>query len=113
ARPAVASPTVRPGRALSRYLVVLAVFTLGNSSDAFLLLRAQETGVPLAALPLLWSLHHLVKSAASTHAGGFSDRWGRRAVIIAGWTVYALAYAGFAFATRPWHVWLAFVVYGL
>lgn len=104
-----ASPLGRPFRA---YLVVLAVFTLGNSSDAFLLLRAAEAGVPLSAVPLLWSVHHLVKSAASTPAGAAADRLGRRPAIVAGWAVYALCYLGFAFARAPWHVWGLFVVYG-
>lgn len=52
--------------ALVRYLGVVAVFTLGNSSDAFLLLRAQEAGVAVAAVPAVWALHHLVKAGAST-----------------------------------------------
>jgi MFS family permease len=98
---------------LGRYLLVLAVFTLGNSSDAFLLLRAREAGVALAAVPLLWSFHHVVKSALSTAGGGLSDRLGRRRVIAAGYAVYALSYAGFALASRPAHVWALFAVYGV
>ena len=92
ARGAAAAAALEP--ALLRYLGVLALFTLGNSSDAFLLLRAQETGVALAAIPALWALHHLVKAGASTWGGALSDRVGRRRVILAGWGVYALAYAG-------------------
>jgi MFS family permease len=99
--------------ALVRYLGVLALFTLGNSSDAFLLLRAQEAGVALAAIPALWALHHLVKSAASTWGGALSDRAGRRRVILAGWGVYALAYAGFAVAGSPLAVAGLFAFYGL
>jgi MFS family permease len=102
---------LRPG--LRPYLAVLAVFTLGNSSDAFLLLRAQEAGVGLALIPLLWSFHHLVKSAASTAGGTLSDRVGRKKAIVAGWTVYALAYAGFTHARTATHVFLLFAVYGL
>jgi MFS family permease len=96
-----------------RYLGVLALFTLGNSSDAFLLLRAQETGVALAAIPALWALHHLVKAGASTWGGALSDRVGRRRVILAGWSVYALAYAGFAVAASPLTVAGLFAFYGL
>lgn len=113
------SPVTREGAStplpgpLQRYLLVLAVFTLGNSSDAFLLLRAQEAGIGLAALPLLWSLHHLVKSAVSTWGGTLSDRLGRRATILAGWGVYAVAYAGFAWAQTPGAVWGLFAFYGL
>jgi len=100
------------GGGLKAYLAVLALFTLGNSSDAFLLLRAREAGVSLAAVPLLWAAHHLVKSALGVAGGKLSDRRGRKAVLVAGWAVYALAYAGFALAQRPWHVWLVFGLYG-
>jgi MFS family permease len=99
--------------ALLRYLGVLAVFTLGNSSDAFLLLRAQETGVSVAAVPALWALHHLVKAGASTWGGALSDRVGRRRVILGGWAVYALAYAGFAAASSVPAIVGLFAFYGL
>jgi MFS family permease len=99
--------------AFLRYLCVLALFTLGNSSDAFLLLRAQETGVALAAIPAVWALHHLVKAGASTWGGSLSDRVGRRSVILAGWGVYALAYAGFAAAASPVAIVGLFAFYGL
>ena len=95
------------------YLVVLLVFTLGNSSDAFLLLRAQELGVPVAVLPLLWAALHVVKSAASTAGGTLSDRVGRFPALAAGWTVFAAVYLGFAFATAPWHAWLLLMCYGI
>ncbi len=95
------------------YLASLAIFTLGASSDAFLLLRAQAIGVSLVALPLLWTWHHVVKSAMSTWGGSLSDRIGRRRVIVAGWGVYAAAYLGFAWASSPWHAWALFALYGL
>jgi MFS family permease len=98
---------------LGRYLAVLALFTLGNSSDAFLLLRARDAGVGLALVPLLWSFHHVVKSGLGTAGGGLSDRLGRRRVIALGYAVYALSYAGFAAASRPLHVWALFAVYGV
>lgn len=101
------------GAAMSRYLFVVGLFTLGNSSDAFLLLRAQSIGVTTAALPLLWSFHHVVKSSLSTLGGTLSDRLGRRGTIAIGWAVYALAYVGFALATRPFHAWALFAVYGV
>ncbi len=94
-------------------LGVLLLFTLGNSSDAFLLLRAQQLGVPIAMLPLLWSAHHVVKSLASVPGGALSDRIGRRAVLLSGWGVYGLVYAGFALASSALHAWLLFLVYGL
>jgi len=95
------------------YLSVLFVFTLGSSSDAFLLLRAVDVGVAPELVPLLWSALHLVKSLASTPGGILSDRYGRRGPIVAGWSVYAAVYVGFALAERPWHVWALFAVYGL
>jgi MFS family permease len=98
---------------LRRYLVVLAVFTLGNSSDAFLLLRAQDAGVTLPMIPILWAALHVVKSAASTAGGSLSDRIGRRPAIVTGWLLYAACYAGLAAASRPWHAWALFGVYGL
>lgn len=100
-------------RSFRAYLVVLALFTLGNSSDAFLLLRAQEAGVGLWAIPLLWAFHHLVKALASTHGGALSDRLGRKPAIAAGFLAYALAYAGFAWATSPLQVFALFALYGL
>lgn len=102
---------LEPG--LVRYLAVVAVFSLGNSSDAFLLLRAQEAGLALPLVPAVWALHHLVKAGASTGAGGLSDRIGRRRAIVIGWGVYALAYAGFARAQTPWAVTALFAFYGL
>jgi MFS family permease len=119
-RPRVAVKTAEAGAgssplepALLRYLAVLAVFTLGNSSDAFLLLRAQEAGVAVSAIPALWALHHLVKAGASTWGGTLSDRVGRRRVILAGWGIYALAYAGFALATSSVAIVALFALYGL
>jgi MFS family permease len=119
APPLPAPATPGPSGALPRrrsfrlYLGVLAVFTLGNSSDAFLLLRAQEAGVALRWIPLLWAFHHVVKAAASTYGGELADRGGRRNAILAGWAVYALAYLGFAVMASPITVWLLFAFYGL
>lgn len=100
-------------RAFWAYLAVLLVFTLGNSSDAFLLLRANELGVPITLVPILWAALHVVKSLASTPGGALSDRIGRVPTVIAGWAIYALVYFGFALASAHWHVWALFVTYGL
>jgi len=95
------------------YLAVLLVFTLGNSTDAFLLLRAGDLGVPVALLPILWALLNAVKSASSGPGGALSDRLGRKPLIVAGWACYAAVYVGFAFADKQWHVWALFAAYGL
>jgi MFS family permease len=96
-----------------QYLLIVLLFTLGNSSDAFLLMRAQELGVPVALLPTIWVVLHVVKMAISVPGGLLSDRTGRKRVIVAGWVVYALVYAGFAFASELWHAWALFPVYGV
>lgn len=107
-----ATPAPMPAE-FRRYLVVLFVFTLGCSADAFLLLRAADLGVAAAMIPVLWAVHNLVRSVASTPGGQLSDRVGRRPLIVAGWLVYALVYCGFAFATEAWHAWALLVAYGL
>jgi MFS family permease len=99
--------------ALWRYLGVLFLFTLGASTDAFLLIRAQQLGVPVALIPILYAALNLVKALSSTPGGALSDRYGRRPVIIAGWLIYAAVYLGLAAADSAWQVWPLFVVYGL
>jgi len=96
-----------------KYLLIILVFALGNSTDAFLLVRAQALGVPIALLPTIWVALHVVKMAFSVPGGMLSDRLGRKRIIVAGWVVYALVYAGFAFASRQWHVWGLFAAYGI
>ncbi|HVW02979.1 MAG TPA: MFS transporter [Planctomycetaceae bacterium] len=95
------------------YLVSLALFTLGNSSDAFLLLRSQQLGVPTYALPILWSLFHVLKSTGNLIAGPVVDRVGTRPLIVAGWGVYAGIYVLFGLATEAWQAWLLFLGYSL
>ena len=97
---------------LRRYLAILALFSLGNSSDAFLLLRAREVGISIGSLPLLWSLFHVVKVISSSLGGTWADRLPRRRLIVAGWLVYAATYLAFGLATQPMHMWGLFVVYG-
>jgi MFS family permease len=112
--PAPPLPRLRElGPVLPRYLGVLVLFTLGNASDAFLLLRASQVGVPTPYIPLLWGVLHVSKSAWSVWGGRWSDRVGARTAIVTGWLVYAAVYAGFAFVDAQWQVWALFVVYGL
>jgi len=96
-----------------RVLVTIFVFTLGNSTDAFLLLRATQLGVPVALAPILWAVLNLVKSASNVPGGALSDRVGRRPILIAGWVYYAVIYMLFAFARSEWQAWMLFAAYGV
>ena len=111
------SPTLAPpsrlGGRFFAYLATLLLFTLGNSTDAFLLLRATELGIGTALLPVLWAMLHLVKAVSSTPGGIVSDRLGRKPVIVAGWMVYAVVYLLFGHASDAWHVWVLFAIYGV
>ncbi len=95
-----------------RFLVVIAVFTLSNSTDAFLLLRAAESGISPVILPLLWMTLHFSKVVSSLVGGDLSDKFGRKALIISGWLIYTLVYIGFAFVTTAWQCWVLFIIYG-
>jgi MFS family permease len=101
------------GRRFWVFLVAVFIFTLGNSSDAFLLLRATELGVPIALAPVLWAVLNFVKSAFNISGGSLSDRVGRTPTVVAGWIVYAIVYFSFAHASQAWHAWALFAAYGL
>jgi MFS family permease len=96
-----------------KFLVIVLVFTLGNSTDAFLLLRAQQLGVSVTLLPMIWVVLHIVKMISSVPGGIVSDRIGRKKVIVAGYVVYALVYAGFGAANQHWQAWTLFAFYGI
>jgi MFS family permease len=96
-----------------RFLVILALFTLSNSSDAFLLLRAQSAGVSIVTIPLIWAMLHVSKVVSSLFGGHLSDTLGRRRLIVSGWILYAAVYAGFAFVSREISVWILFLIYGI
>ncbi len=110
---AVASRAGGLQKGFASYLCVCVLFALGNSSDAFLLVRASKLGWPAATLPLLWFFHHLVKSAVAIPGGALSDRHSRAVVVSAGWFAYALTYLGFAFANARWQILALFVAYAL
>jgi MFS family permease len=95
------------------FLIVMAVFTLGNSSDFFLILRAQNIHVPLIQVAIMLVLFNIVYAGISTPMGMLSDKLGRRKVIALGWFVYVLVYLGFAMVTNIWQMWLLFGGYGL
>lgn len=98
---------------LIRYLVVLSVFTLGNSTDAFLLLRLTEAAGGPKFIPLLWAALHVVKTVSSVIGGSASDLFGRRKLIAFGWTVYAVVYCGFALSNSLAALITWFMVYGI
>src|SRR5450759_4629314 len=103
----------RLGRPFLVFLGIVSVFTLGNSSDAFLVLRAQTLGVTVTGILIMLAMFNLIYALISTPAGSLSDRVGRRSLIVGGWLVYAAIYLGFAFAQAAWQVWVLYVVYGL
>lgn len=95
------------------FLGIMTIFALGNSSDAFLILRARNIGVTLLAIPLVYALFNFVYASASIPLGSLSDIIGREKVILIGWFSYALAYLGFARATESYQAWLLFAFYGI
>jgi MFS family permease len=110
-----ASTRARPplSRAFKQYLVVLAIFTLGNSSDAFLMLRAQTAGLTVLQVMGVLVLFNLVYASLSGPAGSLSDRVGRQQLLLAGWVLYALIYVGFALSQAPWQMTILFALYGI
>ncbi len=109
-----AAPSLRGlDPSLLRFLVVAGLFTLGNATEAFLLLRASDLGVAAAAIPVLWAVHNGSQMLSAVPGGAFADRFGPRLAIGAGWALHALAYLGFAFASEAWHAWALFILYGL
>jgi MFS family permease len=101
------------GKPFMAFLLIVGIFTLGNSSDAFLVLRAQNLGISVTGILIMLVMFNLIYSLVSTPAGSLSDRVGRRRLIIGGWLVYAVIYLGFAFAQAAWQVWALYVAYGL
>jgi len=95
------------------FLVIVVLFTLGNSSDSFIVLRAQERGLNLLQVMAMLLTFNLVYSLLSGPLGALSDRIGRRRLIIAGWAAYGLVYLGFALSRTGWQVWTLFGLYGI
>lgn len=100
-------------RPFKRFIVVAVIFHLGNFSDAFLILRARDVGMPTASIMLLYVLFNSVEASLAMAAGAVSDKLGRRNVILAGYLVFALVYLGFALAKGQTVIWLLFGLYGL
>lgn len=96
-----------------RFLLILALFTLSNSSDFFLILRARDAGVSVVSIPLLWAGLHVTKVLSSIFGGDLSDRLGRKRLIVSGWILYAAVYGGFAFVSNAASAWILFLIYGI
>jgi MFS family permease len=101
------------GKPFLVFMVIVGIFDLGNSSDAFLVLRAQERGLNVLGVLGMLATFNLIYTLVSTPAGSLSDRVGRRRIIVGGWLVYALIYLGFALAGTGWHVWVLYGLYGV
>jgi MFS family permease len=101
------------GKPFLIFLLIVGIWDLGNSSDAFLVLRAQSLGTSVVGILLMLITFNFVYAVVSTPAGALSDRIGRRKVIIGGWLAYAVIYFGFAMAQTSWQVWFLYAAYGL
>jgi MFS family permease len=101
------------GRRFWTYMAAVLLFTMGNSSDAFLILRANQAGLPDWQIPLLWAAFNAVRSVSSLPGGRLSDRLGRKPMIFAGWLIYAVSYLLFGLAGSAWQIWAIFLFYGL
>jgi len=99
-------------REFTAFMLVLSLFTLGNSTDAFLLLKLTDVAGTARFVPLMWAALHVVKATVSVFGGSWSDRIGRRMVIAIGWLVYAMVYAGFAWSSALWSLFAWFMLYG-
>ncbi|MFQ5479581.1 MAG: MFS transporter [Candidatus Krumholzibacteriia bacterium] len=103
----------RLGPDFKRLVLALIIFTLGNSTDAFLLLRLAGQGVRPGSVAVLWSLHHVVRMVATWGGGRLSDRTGRRGMVLSGWLLYAAVYLGFAVVESRAGLIAVFLAYGL
>ena len=101
------------GPGFHMFLAAVALFALGNSSDAFIILRAQERGLSVLGILGMLLSFNLVYALISGPAGALSDKVGRRKLLIVSWLAYAIIYLGFAVAREVWHVWLLFAFYGI
>ncbi len=101
------------GKKFWAYLFVLLLFTLGNSTDAFLLLRANQLGISIALTPVVWAFLNLVKTSTGVLGGTLSDKFGRKPLIVGGWVLYSAVYYGFGRASTSWHAWALFAAYGI
>jgi MFS family permease len=101
------------GKPFMVLMLIVCIFELGNSSDAFLVLRAQDLGMNVAGVLTMLVMFNLVYTVLSIPAGSLSDKIGRRRIIIGGWIVYGLVYLGFALAREAWQIFMLYAIYGV
>lgn len=112
-KPPASTPRTRLDRRTKGFILIATIFALGNSSDAFLILKAERVGIPTALIPAVYLTFNLVYSLSSLPAGMVADRFGRKRVILLGFLLFAALYLGFALAVSPAAVWLLFAAYGI
>jgi MFS family permease len=95
------------------FLIVILLFTLGNSSDMFIILRAQNVGFSVVLIPIVYAVFNLVSAVTAVPAGKLADKVGRRKVIAYGWCIYAFVYAGLSMISSAWMIWPLYALYGL
>ncbi len=95
------------------FIVIVTIFSLGNSSDVFLILKATHTGVKEYLVPILYLMFNLVYALTSVPAGIISDRTGKKRIIAFSFILFGFIYLGFALATKVWHIWVLFIFYGI
>lgn len=95
------------------FLSIVLLFSLGNFSDSFIILRAQNVGITLLAIPLVYALFNFVYASASIPLGSLSDKIGREKVILLGWVAFALSRLGFSLANASYQIWFLFAFYGI
>jgi len=101
------------GKDFMAFILIVSLFDIGNSSDAFLTLRAQERGVSVLGILIMLIVFNLVYTLISTPAGILSDKVGRKKMIVIGWLIYAGVYLGFGLAQEIWHIYVFYIIYGL
>ena len=100
-------------RFFRNYILIMALFTLGNSSDAFLILRAKTTGLSVVNILAMMMVFSLIYTIISVPAGVLSDQVGRKRILMVGWALYVVVYLGFARASDGWHAWALMALYGV
>jgi MFS family permease len=95
------------------FVLIAAIFAIGNSSDVFLILRAQQIGIPIVMIPVVYLFFNLIYSISAIPAGIAADRFGRKRIILLGFVLFSVLYYGFAIARDTSAIWVLFGFYGL